>query len=129
MINRASPRAPTTGTEPGASSCVSVRRSTDHDVVTLVGELDVATAPQVSPVVRGLLAEGRHRIVIDIDGVTFMDGFAFGVMLVVCRDVRRSGGCLHVSENPLWARLLLVTGVDSSSAEQPDCDAVTAAER
>jgi anti-anti-sigma factor len=124
--------APTTrpaGNEPGSPSCVSVRRGTDHDVVMLVGELDVATAPQVSPVVRGLLAEGRRRIVIDIDRVTFMDGFAFGVLLVVCRDVRRSGGCLHVVQNPLWARLLLVTRVDSSSVEQPDCDAVTAAER
>jgi anti-anti-sigma factor len=91
-------------------TCVSLRPGTGHAVVALVGELDLHTAPQLSPVIRGLLAEGRTRITIDLEKVTFMDGFTLGLLIRAHRDVARAGGFLDITHNRLCARLMIVTG-------------------
>ena len=91
-------------------TCVTVRPGTGHAVVALSGELDLFTAPQLSPVIHGLLAQGRNRITINLDDVTFMDGFALGTLITAHRDVARTGGSLDITHNRLCARLMNITG-------------------
>ena len=90
---------------------VTVRPGREGDIVALAGELDLATAPGLQPALRGLLAQGRNRILIDLAEVTFMDGFALGVLIAAQRDVRRAGGRLRVTNHPLLLRLLVFTGI------------------
>lgn len=90
---------------------VTVRPGHERDVVELAGELDLATAPGLQPALRGLLAQGRNRILIDLAEVTFMDGFTLGVLIAAQRDVRRAGGCLRVTDHPTLLRLLAFTGI------------------
>jgi anti-anti-sigma regulatory factor len=40
-----------------------------------------------------------------------MDGFALGVLIAAQRDVRRSGGCVRVTNHPTLLRLLAFTGI------------------
>ena len=96
-------------------SCVTVRPGTGHAVVVLTGELDLATAPQLSPVIHDLLAQGRNRITIDMEDVTFMDGFTVETLIIAHRDVARTGGFLDITDNPLCARLLKITGTATFS--------------
>ena len=91
--------------------CVSLRRGVGHDVVALTGELDVSTVPQLGPVIHGLLDEGRNRITVNLDDVTFMDGSALAMLITAHRDVTRAGGSLDITHNPLCARLMTVTGM------------------
>jgi anti-anti-sigma factor len=89
---------------------VTVRPGSGHDVVVLSGEFDLSTAPQLSPVVHRLLGQGRRRIVLDLDAVTFLDGFAIDMLVMAHRDVRRAGGSLEITRNRLCERLLACTG-------------------
>jgi len=90
---------------------VTVRPGRERDIVALSGELDLASTAGLQPALRGLLTQGRNRILIDLAEVTFMDGFALGVLIAAQRDVRRSGGCLRVTNHPTLLRLLAFTGI------------------
>ena len=81
-----------TTTRTRACRCVTVRSGPSHAVIALAGELDLATVPHLSPVLHGLLSEGRTQITINLDAVTFMDVCALGALLVAHRDVTRAKG-------------------------------------
>ena len=89
---------------------MSISRSGDHDVLAVAGEVDVATAPRVYRAVRGLVAQGRVRIVVDLCGVTFIDASGLGVLMAARHKVDRAGGSLCVVPNAVCARLLRLTG-------------------
>ena len=63
---------------------LQVRHRDDGDglaVVTLTGEIDLATAPQLKSRLTGLLAQGFGRFVLDLSGVRHMDSTGLGVMV------------------------------------------------
>jgi anti-anti-sigma factor len=97
--------------DPDSLARVSVRPGTGQDIVALAGELDMATAPRLSPVIHCLLAQGRNRITVNLDAVTFMDASALSALIMARRDVTRSKGSLTITDNPLCARLLAMTGL------------------
>ena len=58
-------------------------------IVECQGELDIATAPEVEDVVRGLVEEGTGRLRLDWSGLTFMDSTGIRLLLEVvalCRE-------------------------------------------
>lgn len=94
----------------GLSMCVTVRSGPGHAVIALAGELDLATIPHLSPVLHGLLAEGRTQITINLDAVTFMDVCALGALMIAHRDVTRAKGSLEITPNRFCERLLATSG-------------------
>ena len=81
-------------------------------VVTISGELDIATVPRVSAALQDEPAAGAEAIVVDLTGVTFMDSTGLAALMTLKRDVDARGGRLIVAcpEGP--ARLLFdVSGV------------------
>jgi len=79
-------------------------------VVALAGEIDIATAPQIGPVVGRLLERGHNVIDIDLDAVTFLDGSAIAALIAASHEVAAAGGCLRITEHALCRRLLGITG-------------------
>ncbi|CAA9220300.1 MAG: hypothetical protein AVDCRST_MAG20-697 [uncultured Acidimicrobiales bacterium] len=82
-------------------------------LVHLVGELDLAAAPDLRTKLAGLLDQGERDVVVDLGGVTFFDtsaleplveghhrGLSSGVRLVLC----------HIP--PHVRRVLEITGLD-----------------
>jgi anti-sigma B factor antagonist len=65
-------------------------------VISVVGEIDVATAPQLRESLHGVIAEGRSTVVLDLLGVTFLDSTALGVLVGGLKRCRELGGELHV---------------------------------
>ncbi|HWX73771.1 MAG TPA: STAS domain-containing protein [Solirubrobacteraceae bacterium] len=51
--------------------------------LTPVGELDIATAPQLEQEVRTLLARSIRRVVIDLSRLTFIDSSALRLFIVL----------------------------------------------
>ena len=65
-------------------------------VITVSGEIDVATAPQLREALHGVIARGQPTVVLDLLGVTFLDSTALGVLVGGLKRCRELGGELHV---------------------------------
>lgn len=82
----------------------------DHGVITIRGDLDVATAPVAGRVV----AEHAHpggTIVLDLGDVEFMDSSGLRVLLLAANRASREGGSVRLRAlTPAVERLLALTG-------------------
>ena len=81
-------------------------------IVSIAGELDIATVPLVSAALQDEPAAGAEAIVVDLSGVTFMDSTGLAALMTLQRDIDARGGRLVIAcpEGP--ARLLFdVAGV------------------
>ena len=65
-------------------------------VITVVGEIDVATAPQLREALHRVIAEGQSTVVLDLLAVTFLDSTALGVLVGGLKRCRELGGELHI---------------------------------
>ena len=58
-------------------------------VVTVYGEVDVATSPQLREQLIRLVSDGRVRLVLDLEGVDFLDSTGLTVLLHANQDRAR----------------------------------------
>jgi anti-sigma B factor antagonist len=63
-------------------------------VVSLGGEVDLYTAPELKQELHRLVSEGARRLVIDMTSTTFIDSTTLGVLLSVVKRVRPEGGAV-----------------------------------
>jgi anti-anti-sigma factor len=86
-----------------------VRRSDACTVVSVAGELDVATGPELARALAS--ADGDGEVIVDLNATTFADPFLLSVLVraraqgVRVRVLRRRGGAV--------ARLLTLTGTEA----------------
>jgi len=66
-------------------------------VVSVTGELDVATAPRLRNEVVRLASSGRTLVVLDLGGVDFIDSTGLGVIVGSLKRVRSLGGELALA--------------------------------
>ena len=91
---------------------VEVRHEPGHVLVTVAGEVDIATVPPLQEQLAALAARGRPLIV-DLDRVTFIDASGLGVLARVASQARAQGASLHaVCARHLVRRLFAITGLD-----------------
>jgi anti-anti-sigma factor len=97
---------------PGPS--LSARSQDGYIVVTISGELDIASAPVLREQLLGLVRPGASRIVIDLSGVTFCDASGLAVLVGASRRADLLHGVLRLAgPAPLTATILRLTGLDS----------------
>jgi anti-sigma B factor antagonist len=65
-------------------------------VIVVVGEIDVATAPQLREALHGVITQGHATVVLDLLGVTFLDSTALGVLVGGLKRCRELNGELHI---------------------------------
>ena len=63
-------------------------------IVSLGGEVDLYTAPELKQELHRLVGEGATRLVIDMSETTFIDSTTLGVLLSVVKRVRPEGGAV-----------------------------------
>jgi anti-sigma B factor antagonist len=79
-----------------------------------VGELDVATAPQLSALVNSAFASGARSLELDLSGVTFCDSAGLRVLADAAGQARRAGGTVIVrGSSPMVRRTLHLVGLHS----------------
>jgi anti-sigma B factor antagonist len=82
-------------------------------IVHVIGEVDMATAPELR---RALVAASAGRppaIVVDLTAVGFLDSSGIGVLAGAYRQLQAHGGQLHVAtSSPLIVRLFEITHTD-----------------
>jgi anti-sigma B factor antagonist len=92
---------------------LDVTQRGDWYVLSIVGELDVTSSPQVRNEVVRLLTDGATDVVLDLSAVPFVDSFGLGVLVSALKRTRSNGGNLAlVVTEPNVQRLLTLTGLD-----------------
>jgi anti-sigma B factor antagonist len=91
---------------------VEVRREPGHVLVTVAGEIDIATVRQLRERLAAPAASGRPLIV-DLDRVTFIDASGLGVLASAASRAAARGASLHaVCARHQVQRLFAITGLD-----------------
>ena len=65
-------------------------------IVSVGGEIDVYTAPKLRDKITELVGEGHHDLVIDMEGVDFLDSTGLGVLVGGLKKVRAHDGSLEL---------------------------------
>src|SRR5919112_4398034 len=92
-------------------------------VIRIAGEIHATTAPALSERLSGALESGRHRVVLDLTGVEFIDSTGLSVLLNGLRRVTRVRGAMVLAcANPTVLRLFQITKLDSTFEILPSCD-------
>ena len=82
-------------------------------VVTVRGEVDLATAPELEVRVRAVLGDAPHGIDLDLAGLTFIDSSGLRTLVALAKEASSRGGSLRLLNLPRHAqRVLELTGLD-----------------
>lgn len=98
----------------GASSRLEIALEPDpHGVrVRIVGELDLATAPQLDRMLQDVASNGHGRVLIDLDGVKFMDSTGLASIVRAQRHADSNGHRVALrAGSPQVQRLFEITGM------------------
>jgi anti-anti-sigma factor len=100
-------------TEPATGGVtVSVRRDTDTLILTVVGELDILTAPAVDEAVQVALADKPPVLVLDLTQVLFLGSAGLSVLLTAHQRAAPHCELRIVSATRPTRRPIELTGLD-----------------
>ena len=106
---------------------IDVERREDRAVLRLDGRLDLIGAPGLRDAVETAVAGGDARIVVDLEGVSFVDSSGVGALVGGLRRAREAGGDLVLAAPGEQARTVIaLTGVDRVLVAFADVDAALA---
>lgn len=82
-------------------------------ILTVGGEIDLFTAPKLRERLSGTIDEGFASVVVDLEGVGFMDSTGLGTLVGGLKRVKeRDGSMALVCTNRSVLRILSITGLD-----------------
>jgi anti-sigma B factor antagonist len=100
----------------GAGGSVDLSLSTrtvgDRTVVEVGGEIDVYTAPKLREQLVELVNDGSYHLVVDMEGVDFLDSTGLGVLVGGLKRVRAHEGSLRlVCNQERILKIFRITGL------------------
>lgn len=97
---------------PPADFEVTAQVDGDAATVTVRGEVDVYTAPQLRQRLYAVVADGVSNVVLDVSGMTFIDSTGLGVIVGTLKRLREGGGELWLrSPSRSTRKVLDITGL------------------
>jgi anti-sigma B factor antagonist len=92
---------------------IKMTSNSDSQVITVSGEVDLATSPELDVAIIGALESGTQSLVIDLSDVSFMDSSGLGVIvrgLKRCREADKDLDLVISNERVL--KVFGITGLD-----------------
>jgi anti-sigma B factor antagonist len=91
---------------------VSQETTNRYCVVTVAGEVDMATAPSLRDRLNEAIDDGTPLLVVDLSSVTFIDSTGLGVLIGASKRVGVTDGALRlVIAEPRILKLFEITGL------------------
>ena len=88
-------------------------RQGDCAVLSVDGEVDLATAPRLREALTSLVTEGNLRVVVDLSGTDFLDSTGLGALVTGLKRVRAKGGEMRVvCTSERVAKVFEITSLD-----------------
>lgn len=81
-------------------------------VVVAAGEIDIATSPALRDAIDGVIVAGHHRVVVDIDGVGFMDSAGLNVFVNALKQMGPTGSLCVVTTQPHIRKIFTISGIE-----------------
>ena len=75
---------------------VTTREESGRTIVEVGGEIDVYSAPTLRDRLNALVADGHHDLIVDMQGVEFLDSTGLGVLVGGLKRVRTHSGSLQL---------------------------------
>jgi anti-sigma B factor antagonist len=120
-VMTAEPEHCTTGLDAPQLGLSSRTDEDGFEIVSMTGELDIATAEQAYTYVSDAidaLGQGPAPFSMDLSGLTFCDASGLGVLARIARHARHAGRQLRLtSARPALVRIIRITGLDRSFPE------------
>jgi len=87
-------------------------------VITVTGELDIATAEQAYTYISDVIDGWPAPVSVDLAGLTFCDASGLGALARVARHARQAGRQLRlISARPSLVKIMRITGLDRTFPE------------
>jgi anti-sigma B factor antagonist len=98
---------------PDIELSIETREQDGWSVLDVAGEIDLYTASKLKEQLRGLSDQGKHRIVVNLERVGFIDSTALGVLIGALKRAREHDGevVLAAPAEPIL-KVLSITGLE-----------------
>jgi anti-sigma B factor antagonist len=107
---------------------IDVRTVGAHEVVDVQGEIDVYTAPKLRERLVELVSQGSHDVVVNLEGVDFLDSTGLGVLVGALKRVKAHDGSLSiVCTQDKILKIFKITGLTKVFPIHASIDAATEA--
>ena len=84
-----------------------------YQIVSVAGELDIATAEQAYSYISEVIDERPAPVTVDLSGLTFCDASGLGALARIARHAREAGRQLMLtSARPSVMKIMRITGLD-----------------
>ena len=84
-----------------------------YTVIAVGGEIDVYTAPRLREKLIGLVESGSYQLIVDMEGVEFLDSTGLGVLVGGLKRVRAHDGWIDlVCTQSRILRIFRITGLN-----------------
>lgn len=92
---------------------IDTRETGDQSqTVEVHGEIDVYTSPKVKEIITELIEKGNIYLVINLEGVRYIDSTGLGILIGALKKVREKDGCINlVCDNPQIKKIFNITGL------------------
>jgi anti-sigma B factor antagonist len=91
---------------------LQTREVDSRTIVEVGGEIDVYTAPKLRDKITELVGEGHHDLVIDMEGVDFLDSTGLGVLVGGLKKVRAYDGSMElICSQDRLLKIFRITGL------------------
>jgi anti-sigma B factor antagonist len=105
---------------------LDVREVDSHSVVDVKGEIDVYTAPKLREKLIELVSDGSYNIVVNLEGVDFLDSTGLGVLVGALKRVKAHDGSLSlVCTQDKILKIFKITGLTKVFPIHESLDAAT----
>jgi len=92
---------------------VALEERDGWQVLTLAGDVDVATAPRLRDRLVQLITDGPPRLVVDMSGLSFIDSMGLGALVSGLKRARAHDGDLRLAgPTDHVAKVLAITRLD-----------------
>lgn len=92
---------------------ITTHKLTDDAVMAEIhGEIDVYTSPKVKEALTELTDKGKYNLIINLEGVRYIDSTGLGVLIGALKKVREHNGTISIiCTNPQIKKIFNITGL------------------